>query len=1152
VTEPRVAVPSSPYKGLAAFNDSDLDALFFFGRERDTEVIAANVVAARFTVLYGPLGVGKSSVLHAGVMRRLRSLATDALVVAYDSWAGDAVVDLSSAVADAVHSEPTGPDVALADGLAELTARFGSDVFLVLDQFEEVFVYPGAAALAAELAEVVTRPDLRVNVLLALREDALSELDVFTGRIPNVFGNYLALDRLDRAAGRAAVSGPLARYNELSPESPVEIEPELVEAVLDEVEIGRVDLRGVARGPANGAGGGRIEAPYLQLVMERLWDAERERGSRVLRRATFEELGGAEAIVGAHLDEAMQALAPKQRDVAARVFNHLVTPSGTKIAHGVADLAEYAGVREDELGSVVTSLGSNRILRPVDGRFEIFHDVLADAVLAWRTRHESQRALELQRAGAQRRQRRLLALLVFSVVAVAAMAAVTIYALTQRAEAREQAGVARAEALSAKASALAAEAGVLIPVAPAEVDPELGLLLAAEGARLSPNRRAADTLRRALLVSHVRAVLPERRVTTGSFSPDGSLILVGTADGTARIYTSDARTRLATLQAASPVRGASFSPDGGLVLTTERGGPARTWDVDSATALRSFGRVPTAASFSPDGSLVLTVEPSGARVWNAAGGSAVAALRQPELVRQASFDPRGRLVATVGVGHVARVFDARTGRLFAAVDQEGEITSATFTPDGQRLVTTGRNKTARVWTLRHGARLVHELRGHSGPVTAGVVSGDGALLVTTSTDTTARVWALRSGALISDLVGHTNRVTGAAFSRDSASFVTWSADGTARVWDSRRGAARVLLAGHGDAVTSASFDPSGDTVLTVSVNGRARLWRSHVDAELERLTSVPRPIAAAAFSSDGSVAAVAGRSGVEVLNTADGGRIGLLPTRPVRALAVSRDGSFVAAADGTRVSVWRVGTDEPVGAIEEDQPTTAIAFSVDARRLAVGTANGTIRIWTLSGRRVAAFDGPKRRVVNVVFSPEADRLAAGFGDGTLAVWSVRERRRLNQRLEHRQGKSVMSVAFSSGGQRLVTAGADATVRVSNAATGQGSYALRGHSGAVSDAAFSPNGLWVVTAGRSVAGLWDLASRQRMLFLRGHAGRVLAASFDATGLNIATVGVDGTLRTYSCEICGGIAHLLRLAERRLAATGRELTPAERRRYLDRRR
>ncbi|MGH3019603.1 MAG: WD40 repeat domain-containing protein, partial [Gaiellaceae bacterium] len=465
MSEARVVSASSPYKGLAAFDSSDLDALFFFGRERETEVIAANVIASRFTVLYGPLGVGKSSVLRAGVVRRLRSLAPDALVVVHDSWAGDAVGDLLGAVSRALHVERPGPDVGLADGLAELAARSGDDLYLVLDQFEEVFVYPGAAALAAELAEVVTRRGSRVDVLLALREDALSELDVFTGRIPNVFGNYLALDRLDRAAARVAVTGPVARYNELSDGPAVEIEDELVEAVLDQVEVGRVLLGGREREPANGSGGRYVEAPYLQLVMERLWEAEVAGGSRVLRRATLDELGGAQAIVRAHLGEAVQALAPDERDVAARVFNHLVTPSGTKIAHGAGDLAQYARVGEEELRPVLASLGSSRILRPVDGRFEIFHDVLADAVLAWRTRHESERALERQRAEAERRHRRLLALLAAAVVALAAMAAVTVYALAQRGEAREQAGVARAEARSAKGSELAAQAGRLIPAA---------------------------------------------------------------------------------------------------------------------------------------------------------------------------------------------------------------------------------------------------------------------------------------------------------------------------------------------------------------------------------------------------------------------------------------------------------------------------------------------------------------------------------------------------------------------------------------------------------------------------------------------------------------------------------------------------------------
>src|SRR3954451_4562982 len=75
-----VAAPSSPYKGLAPFEDSELDALLFFGRERDSEIIASNLLASKLTLLYGPSGVGKSSILRAAVARRLRVLEPDAVV----------------------------------------------------------------------------------------------------------------------------------------------------------------------------------------------------------------------------------------------------------------------------------------------------------------------------------------------------------------------------------------------------------------------------------------------------------------------------------------------------------------------------------------------------------------------------------------------------------------------------------------------------------------------------------------------------------------------------------------------------------------------------------------------------------------------------------------------------------------------------------------------------------------------------------------------------------------------------------------------------------------------------------------------------------------------------------------------------------------
>src|SRR5256885_10592520 len=137
------APPLSPFKGLAAFADSDLDALFFFGREREREVVVANLLASRVTLLYGESGVGKSSLLAAGVVRELRALAPTAAIVFVDVWSGQL------------------------DGLLD-ELRDAEEGYLVLDQFEEFFLYHGNDELQ-DLPELLR--DSRLNVLISLGED---------------------------------------------------------------------------------------------------------------------------------------------------------------------------------------------------------------------------------------------------------------------------------------------------------------------------------------------------------------------------------------------------------------------------------------------------------------------------------------------------------------------------------------------------------------------------------------------------------------------------------------------------------------------------------------------------------------------------------------------------------------------------------------------------------------------------------------------------------------------------------------------------------------------------------------------------------------------------------------------------------------------
>jgi WD40 repeat protein len=142
---------------------------------------------------------------------------------------------------------------------------------------------------------------------------------------------------------------------------------------------------------------------------------------------------------------------------------------------------------------------------------------------------------------------------------------------------------------------------------------------------------------------------------------------------------------------------------------------------------------------------------------------------------------------------------------------------------------------------------------------------------------------------------------------------------------------------------------------------------------------------------------------------------------------------------------------------------------------------------------------------------------------------------------------VTSAAFSPSGELLLTGSKDNTSRIWDVATGELLRTFT-HNSAVQDAQFSPDGRWVVTAPLR-ASIWEADDPTIILRLQGHEGPVTAAAFTPDGRTVVTGGVDGVVRTYRCELCDGIDELVTMADERLRATGRELTPAERARYLD---
>jgi hypothetical protein len=405
-------VARTPYIGLAEYREED--AALFFGRARDIRVVTANVLTVPVSVLYGPPGAGKSSLVRAGVAARLHARA-DQPVVVFADWHTDPVAGLKQGVA----GELTRLSRALApgalnlelDAFIELTGRdLPAPMVLVLDQFEDYLLHTRPSELTRsfeeQLARAANRRDSPVHFLLVLRDDTLAKLDRLSGRIPVLFNNRLQLERLSWAAAQEAITQPLRVYNEQHPEQPpVQIEPELIDEILGQVRAnGAVRLTGLDR-PAGRATEHavephqiRVEAPFLQLVLTRIWAEEVGRGSRILRTATLKSLGGAARILQQHFDAVMNVLGSDQREVVARVFRFLVTPSGMTYAYSAEELASYAEVPLEEVGPVLSRLAQADagILRPVaapeDGdaasqRYEVAFDILARAALVWRAHY---------------------------------------------------------------------------------------------------------------------------------------------------------------------------------------------------------------------------------------------------------------------------------------------------------------------------------------------------------------------------------------------------------------------------------------------------------------------------------------------------------------------------------------------------------------------------------------------------------------------------------------------------------------------------------------------------------------------------------------------------------------------------------------------
>ncbi len=365
---------------------------------------------------------------------------------------------------------------------------------------------------------------------------------------------------------------------------------------------------------------------------------------------------------------------------------------------------------------MLAKLGNERILRSVAGddsrgsRYELFHDVLAEPVLAWKAEHEASRALAAATELARKRHRRLAVVSGASLAALVLLAALTVFAFSQRSKSanREQ---------TAKSRELAASALTQIGN-----DPELALLLAVQAATIQENPSVDSAIRTALLESRVRRVAMLGRPVEAIDVASRGHFVVSTGSETVVL---DKRLRVVrTLPSFGRflgVRGAQ------MVFLTGRGLELRRVSDGHLTQL------------------IPIREGATLEIHDLATGAVVGHVRMPKHVTLAALGPRGTLLAVSDGSNRVIVIDALTGNARHELPQPSKVTALAFGPGARILATGGKDGNTRLWTVSTG-RIRAVLRGQVGAVRDVAFSPTETLIASASNDNTARVFRLANGA----------------------------------------------------------------------------------------------------------------------------------------------------------------------------------------------------------------------------------------------------------------------------------------------------------------------------------------------------------------------------------------------------------------------
>ena len=1148
----------NPYKGLLAFQEHDSHN--FFGRDELIDRLISRISHAgsseTFLAVVGPSGSGKSSVVKAGLVPRIRHGAIEGS----ENWfiaemypGVNPLVELEAALLR-IAVNPTDSllthlqeDNGLIQAIQQvLPVDENIQVLLVIDQFEELFTLIDDNRLRQQfitiLLDAINHNSNILHIVITLRADFYDK--------PLQYHDFGELLRK-----RTEIVLPLSIQ-------------ELEQAIRQPAEnLGANFESGLVNTIISAVSEQPGMLPLLQYMLTQLFD---QRQGRTLTLQAYEELGGVTGALTQKADTIYDQLPETQQDSIRQLFLRLVTlgegaEDTRRRVHrteleripeidfilelfGMAYLLTFdhdpktriptVQVAHEQLirswdtfkGWVQENRDDLRIHRNLttatnewlenerdagflarDARLEQFElwqsqtdlvlsdteqDFLEHSLLADQERKQAEqerKAYEAQIARrAQNFQRITFGLMIVVVAAIFAVAMAMIQ--SNNAISIQQTSVAREHEANTQVF-VAGETLTPIPVtldAVATLQDESYRFQVAGQGALLQSQNENDAL--AFAFEAVSNNLPPADVQSIFYE-----------------IASNSYNRMTFQVDADWFRNVAFSPDGLSLASISSDTTITIWStVDGQEQLTLSGHDAKIRSvaYSPDGATLASAsDDSTVKLWNINSGQERLTLSgHSDWIRNIAFNPAGTILASASDDNTVKLWNANNGQeLLTLEGHDRRVLNVAFSPDGQTLASASSDTTIKLWDANSGQeRLI--LSGHTSDVWSVAFSPDGQTLASASSDNTIKLWNINDGQEQRTLSGHTSKVVSVAFSPDGNTLASASEDHTIKFWNALRGEEILNLNAHVNEVWHVTYSPDGNTLASTGSDNMVKIWNVTSAKELDILRAHQSEIWSVAFSPDGKTLASA--SNVIKLwdiNTRQEVRTLEGHIFSVRHITFSPDGRILASAsEDNSVILWNVETGDELATLEgHDFDVFSTAFDPTGQILASASQDNTIKLWAVeTAQELATLEGHDSKVRSVAFSPDGQTLASASEDNTVKLWDVESQTELVTLGTHTAW--VINLAFSPDGSMLASGSEDQTIKLWDVATLQERLTLDTHIGDVWSVAFSPDGSVLASASsdKSVK-LWDTASGQELVTLIGHTSDVRSIAFNPNGTMLAS-------------------------------------------------